>query len=231
MRGWRAPEGRLPHTATGVHVWLAVMPERWQGSDELLSPAERCRAARFVFDRDRAWFRFHHTALRMILAGYTGHDPDALPLSASPTGKPALEGTRWRFNLSHSGPVALCALAAERQVGVDVERLRPMPEAGRLAARFFAPAERESLERLEGTAQEAAFFACWTRKEAFVKATGEGFGRDLHSFTVPVEPRRRRPWHIEGGWTGLPLPAVDGCAGALVVEGDALPVHAWRFAA
>jgi 4'-phosphopantetheinyl transferase len=214
------------------------MPENWQASCEVLSPAERTRAAKFVFERDAARFTFHHTALRMILARYTGLEARSVPLAVGAGGKPFLEAGSggWQFSLSHSGPAALCAVAEGREVGVDLERLRPMPHALEIAGRFFAPAERDALGRLEAAARDAAFFACWTRKEALVKATGEGFRRDLSSFAVPVDPARRRPWRVEAlsgdqGWTGICLPPVPGFACALVVAGEAVPLNAWEFRA
>ena len=232
MPDWPSPQGDLPYRSDALHVWAARMPEGWKAEGDILSPAERERATRFVFDRGRMEYTFHHSTLRTILGRYTGVAPERVPLAARPNGKPVLEAPyeRWRFNLAHSGPVLLCAVAEACEVGVDVERVRPMPDAAQIAARFFAPDEREALERLDAAEREAAFFACWTRKEAFLKATGEGLRRDLESFAVPVEPALRGPWRIAGNWSVFGLPEFHGCACALAVKGDLPPVRTWEFA-
>jgi 4'-phosphopantetheinyl transferase len=230
MYRWCQPEGRAPYRRDGVHVWLARMPDGWSGGPENLSDEERLRAARFVDERHRRAYVFHHTALRAILAGYTELAPERIRLSRRDGEKPVIEGAPggWTFNLSHCGAVGLCAVAAGREVGVDIERVRPMPNAMNVARRFFAPAEVAVMERLEGEARDQAFLACWTRKEAFVKATGRGLRRDLRSFTVPVDARGEGPWEIEPGWTVAGLPRVEGYVCALAVEGRLPAVHTWR---
>jgi 4'-phosphopantetheinyl transferase len=230
MTEWRAPEGAFPYVAGAIHVWLALMPESGPPDPGALSDEERARAARFVFERDRAHYTFHHAALRGVLARYAGVPPRDVPLITRESGKPALACGPWRFNLSHSGPAALVAVAGGREVGVDIERLRPMPDALAIAGRFFAPAEFGALAARYGAEPEPAFFSCWTRKEAFIKATGEGLQRDLHSFEVPVDPAASGPWRING-WTVTGLPPVPGYACAVACEGDPLPVCTWTFSA
>lgn len=214
-----------------MHVWLAAMPQEWQAGQAILSCEERTRAAKFVFERDRAHYTFHHTALRMILAGYTGLAPGDVPVVSRAGEKPTLAAPyeHWRFNLSHAGPVALIAVSAGCEVGVDVERLRSMPDALSIAERFFSPAERDALATLDAAGRDAAFFACWTRKEAFIKATGEGLRRSLDSFDVPLDAALPAPWRIGGRWTIVDLPPVPGYASALAVEGDIPAVYGWEF--
>ena len=231
MIPWQPAGGPVPYRAGTLHVWLAIMPEGWQGEAPALSSEERARAARLVFDSDRAHFRFHHTALRTILAGYLGLAPAWVPLVISGNGKPALAPPwdGWRFNLSHSGPAALVGVSQGRPVGVDIERIRPMPAALGIARRFFSRGEQEALEALAPREREPAFFACWTRKEAFLKATGEGLGRGLGGFTLPVDPDDPGPWPVAEGWTVLALPPVPGYACAAAVEGGPVPVETRAF--
>ncbi|HUD32570.1 MAG TPA: 4'-phosphopantetheinyl transferase superfamily protein, partial [Variovorax sp.] len=164
----------------------------------LLSPAERARKQRFVFARDRNRFGIAHVALRELLAQRTGRDIDQIELTESPLGKPmfATAGPPGPaapyFNLSHSQGLGVIALSDDHEVGVDVEVLRPMPDRGAMARTYFTPAERATLERLESLgalAAERAFFTCWTRKEACLKALGLGLQLATDSFEVGVDAR------------------------------------------
>ncbi len=231
MRCWREPAGGLPYRREAVHVWLAVMPGGWEPRADTLSAAERERAAKFIFERDCTRYLFHHMALRRILSGYTGLPPGDVPFAAASGGKPFLPAPYgcWRFNLSHCGEAAVCAVAHGREVGVDIERVRAMEAAESIAGRFFAPAEREALRGIPEARRDAAFFACWTRKEAFIKATGEGLQRALDSFSVPVDPEECGPWPLPGGWTLTGLPGIPGYACAVAVEGGPAAVETWRF--
>jgi 4'-phosphopantetheinyl transferase len=229
MDAWRPPAGGLPWQPDAVHVWLAMMPEGDRPVAHALSAAERERAARFRFERHRAEYIHHHEALREILSGYTGAPPESVALACGEKGKPALDPpAAWRFNLSHSGPAALVAVAHEIEVGVDIERIRPLAHAEAIAARFFAPAECAALRGLPPEQREAAFFACWTRKEALLKASGDGLSRPLSSFAVPVDPAAAGPWRVEG-FTLTALPAPPGYAAALAAAGSLPPLRRWRF--
>jgi 4'-phosphopantetheinyl transferase len=176
-----------------------------------LSPEERERAVRFRFDRHRDDYIFHHATLRRILAGYLGVNP---AIGANALGKPVLCAGGLHFNMSHCGPVGLYAVAA-RELGVDVERIRPMPDAAPLAARFFTPAERDAIG-----SDEDAFFTCWTRKEAILKAAGDGLRRPLDSFEVYPAGL---PLAV-GAYTLLEFPTIPGCAAAVAIAGDPAPV-------
>lgn len=231
MDVWRDPGGPLPWRRDAVHVWLAMWPEDAPACSGVLTAAERERAARFLFERDRARFIRSHTALRVILSGYTGIAPELVPLRTAGGGKPELDlgmDGGWRFNLSHSGSAALVAVAYGREVGADIERIRHMEDGRGIASRFFAAGECTALEAVPAEIYDQAFFACWTRKEAFIKATGEGLGRGLGSFAVPVDPAGVGPWAVEG-WSVKALAAPAGYACAVAVEGDAGTVCCWRF--
>ena len=155
-----------------------------------LSPDERERADRFVFARDRDRFVAGRAFLRLLLAQYLGCEPRALRFRYGPNGKPALADERsdLHFNLAHSGALAVCALARGSELGVDLERLRPIRDAEGVVRSAFSPREVARLESLPETARLRAFYEGWTRKEAFLKALGHGLARPLDSFDVTLGP-------------------------------------------
>jgi 4'-phosphopantetheinyl transferase len=186
----------LPLEVGDVHVWCVRLDSGELGpAGDVLSHDERSRAARFHFERDARQFSRSHVALRTILARYRDVEPAMLRFAAGPHGKPALDPpSSLRFNLSHSGERALVALAWGREVGVDIEDRRNPKRQHHdatsllaLVRATFSDAEVRALEALESSAVERAFFRCWTRKEALVKATGRGLSFDLRSFDVSVE--------------------------------------------
>jgi 4'-phosphopantetheinyl transferase len=153
----------------------------------VLSVGEREHAAHFQRRRDRERFVVVRGALRVILAGYGAGFADRLVIVAGDHGKPMLvPPSPLRFNVSHSGAVGLVAIAFEREVGVDVEEIRPRPGLRAVADRFFAPGEIAALERLGPAEFVAGFYRCWTRKEAYVKARGLGLRLALSDFEVSV---------------------------------------------
>src|ERR1700691_1568203 len=166
---------------------------RWQ---KLLSSDEAERAARFHFPRDRQRFVAARALLRTILAGYlAGHfktDPGSLSFSYSDKEKPSLApahaGSNIAFNLSHSGEVALLAFTRGREIGVDIEQARGNSDIEGIARRFFSPAEQKQLAALPVEKRADGFFRCWTRKEAYIKATGDGLSLPLTQFDVALEP-------------------------------------------
>lgn len=162
----------------------------------LLSPAERERQQRFVFARDRHRFAAAHAALRELLAHHTGQPGAALDLTEGPFGKPMLAGPAPsgpgvpHFNLSHSQGLGVVALSDTHEIGVDVEMLRPMSDRVAMARIYFTPIEHEALaylETLDAVAAEQAFFVCWTRKEACLKALGLGLQLATDSFEVGID--------------------------------------------
>lgn len=167
-----------------------------------LSHDELQRAARLVQTRHCDRFIAAHGRLRKILSHYTGCEPGQLAFEVSDAGKPSLRplgaaSEPLHFNLTHSEDVAAVAVCRTAQVGIDIEMVRPVQDG--LAPRYFAPEETASIEALPQDRQLAAFFRCWTRKEAFVKATGEGIRRGLNSFVVSVGPNEAaRALSIDG---------------------------------
>jgi len=180
-----------------AHVWLFELSAS-AGSLEYfraqLSPDEKARAERFCFEHLRVSYVIAHGVLRSILAKYVNAAPATLDFCYNQQGKPSISGGgRIRFNLSHSGTLAACAVAADCDIGVDVEQIRDMTDLFDIATRFFSPAECADLARTPLDRQEPAFFNCWTRKEAYIKAIGGGLSIPLDSFCVsllPEEPAR-----------------------------------------
>lgn len=170
-----------------VHVW-SIGLDRPDASvrrlAELLAPDERARAERFVFPRDRRRFTVARAALRTILGVYLAREPAGLVFGYGPRGKPRIDA-EIEFNLAHSHELALCAVA-RRPVGIDLEHRRPIAEVARLAETAFSPPERAVLLALPESARADAFFACWTRKEAYVKARGDGLYLPLDGFDVSL---------------------------------------------
>jgi 4'-phosphopantetheinyl transferase len=174
-----------------------------------LSPAERVRAQRFVFARDRDRFGIAHAALRELLAQRTGRDGASIALAEGPLGKPRLAPAGSaslagpaapHFNLSHSQGLGAIALSDDREVGVDVEVLRPMSDRAVMARTYFTPAEQAALERLEArdaVSAERAFFVCWTRKEACLKALGLGLHLATDGFEVGVDTLDGEPCELD----------------------------------
>ena len=219
--------------ADEVQVWKvnlapnAALPADWQA---VLSADERERAAHHRVAEARRRFVLVRHALRCLLASKLHIPPAAVRFSGPPNAKPALQGatgpTALRFNVSHSGDWGLIALALGREVGVDVEQHRDLPDALELATRFFAPDEATTLRSLPATVQRQAFFDAWTRKEAFVKALGKGLFLPLNHFSVslaPNEPARLLRVADDPAaaakWRLASLDVGGGYSAALVVEG------------
>jgi medium-chain acyl-[acyl-carrier-protein] hydrolase len=220
-----------------VHLWRIRLDPPLPAIDRLaesLSPDERERAARFMFDQHRHRFRAARGSLRQVLARYLHVSPAEIAFQIGPAGKPDLVSSlssTLRFNLSHSGDLALIGVTLGRQIGVDVEHVRPMPNALGLAERFFAPGERQVLRELPEQEQVHAFFRCWTRKEAYMKACGLGLSLGLERFEVAFRPgATARLLHVEGQpneslrWWLADIPAGHEYIGACAVEGGPCPV-------
>lgn len=190
IAGWPAglPRGE-------IQIWWARLDDLDDRQDRfgfLLAADESERAARFHFDRDRRRSVAGRALLRLLIGRCLGSDPGRLRLVAGPSGKPELPASdnpaSLGFNASGSGGVAAYAFATGREVGIDLEQHRPLPDADRVAARFFSPREYQALQAVPSPQRPAAFFAVWTRKEAYVKATGDGLSRPFGEFSVSALP-------------------------------------------
>lgn len=177
-----------PFAGVRLHrIDLAAAASAYERCVDLLAADERERGALYRFEADQRRFAVTRAALRLVLADAGLGPPECLTIVAGAFGKPELaQQSPLRFNVAHSGEVAMVALAEGREVGVDVEQVRPRPDLRAVAARFFAPAESAAIAALDGAALEEAFHRCWVRKEACVKATGHGLRTAFDSFVVGV---------------------------------------------
>jgi 4'-phosphopantetheinyl transferase len=236
---WPAPPGPVELAAGEVHVWCAALgrpPEEIAELAALLSPEERERAARYRAPRAREEFQASRALLRVLLGRYLGRDPSRLELRPGPQGKPALAGDApLSFNVSHSFGVALIAVRAGGEVGVDLEQVRPFENDLGLAERFFCAAEAAALQAL-GEGRREAFFHVWTRKEAYLKAGGLGLSGGLERVEVSVPPDDPpRVLRIDGAegparcWSLRALAPLPGYVGALAVEGHDYRLRCWQL--
>ncbi len=177
-----------------VDVWSVRLDEPARTGSEILtlSPDEIARANRFHFEKDRIHFTRCRSALRDLLAGYLAIPAADIRFEYLTSGKPQLAAEQnpsaLQFNVSHSANMALIAVGSEHRLGVDIEKIRGDVDTSALAERFFSLRERAGLQALPEHLRVPGFFACWTRKEAFLKATGEGLSFPLEDFSVTTHP-------------------------------------------
>jgi 4'-phosphopantetheinyl transferase len=267
---WSSPHLSPVAAADEVHVWRAWIdrPALLPALEDILTPDERERAARFHFERDRSRYVATRGLLRRILGRYLESEPSSLRFDYGPHGKPELAADHrigmLRFNASHSGALVLVAVALGRRIGVDVECHRPDTRVEELAARFFTENENSALRQaMEGAraaglevdteagadatrggrettavepgtrAECEAFFALWSFKEAYIKATGSGFSRPANSFDVEMGPKGPRLVAVSGDpveaarWSLRRLFPAEGYSGAVAVEGHGWHLSCW----
>jgi 4'-phosphopantetheinyl transferase len=227
-----------------VHIWHASLeqPEnavRWLSS--LLSQQEVERAERFHFEQHRLFFITARGILRHLLSLYSRIEPERVQIQYIHNGKPVLAGegaSDLRFNLTHSGNLVMYAFTRGREVGIDVEQLKPIEELDQIAERNFSSSERTVLKRLPHPDRLKAFYLCWTRKEAFIKAIGEGISFPLQEFDVSLRPGEpARLLSVFGSqkeasrWSMSDIRVPEEYAAALVVEGQQplLVKREWHF--
>ena len=240
---WLRPPDDLDLHAHRVDIWrvsLDLSTETLRFLESSLSADELHRAARFHFSSDRDRFIAAHGCLRGILARYFHSEPGQLSFSTGSHGKPAIDLASSErgveFSLSHSGDVALVAVAGEQKVGVDVERIRQGISAPVIARQYFSKSEVAELLALPSEHREVGFFNCWTRKEAYIKAQGFGLSLPLESFDVSLSPnepailRATRPDPEESArWTLQHLNVYPGYAAALASEGSVKMLNSWDW--
>jgi 4'-phosphopantetheinyl transferase len=222
------------------HVDLDGNVEELSGLERLLSEDERKRAGRFHFNLDRRRYVIGRATLRRLLGRRLRCRPEAVQFRYNPQSKPALvraEGdAEWRFNVAHSGGLALIALSLGREVGVDLERIRPDVECLELARRYFSPHEIAELEAMAPADQQCAFFNGWTRKEAYLKAHGIGLSLPLDQFSVSLGPKacllsaEHDPGQL-GRWELHSWEPAAEFVAALAVEGDGLRIRHSKWTA
>ncbi len=226
-----------------IHVWCASLDQPvtlFYKFIQTLSTDERIRAERFHFERDRRRFIIAHGILRMILSSYLSVELSRLQFRYGKYGKPALADTSgketFRFNLSKSDGLALYGFTRDREIGVDIEHIRDIPEMDQIAERFFSVRENVVFRALPESKKKEAFFSCWTRKEAFIKAIGDGLSWPLDKFDVSLVPGKpARLLRIEGDskaasrWTIQELRPGSGFAAAFAIEGGSWDLHCWQW--
>ena len=240
---WGFPPATIVLGSNEVHVWRAPLDEPPPQMDSFrhsLAADEQARAERFYFQRDRERFITAHRVLRAILSLYLNRAPKCLSFCYSSHGKPALAwesgGDAIRFNMSHSHGVALYAVTRGREVGIDLEFIRRDLEVEQIAERFFSRRETATLRALPTDLRKYAFFLCWTRKEAYIKARGEGLSLPLDQFDVsliPGEPAALLSTQPDSDealrWSLQELTLASGYVGALAVEGRGWSLSCWQW--
>jgi 4'-phosphopantetheinyl transferase len=220
------PQLRL--TENEIQVWCAKLDIGATALVDLaahLSSAEKERAAQFSVAVERDRFIAARGILRELLGRYVQRAPASLSLKTSLRGKPNLCRRSGeldaRFNLSHSHGLALFAFCLGREVGIDIEKIRPEFMRDGIAEQYFSAQEREDLRATPTELRPEAFFRCWTRKEAYLKARGDGLYVPLESFTVSLKPNEPpKLWSVDSeNWNLYSLETHDGFVGAVVVEG------------
>jgi len=240
---WKKPPADLALGRDDVHVWrcwLDLTSARVQSLLHTLTPDERSRAERFYRRKDRDHFIVGRGVLRNILSYYLHVEPGQLRFCYNPYGKPALTGETGmdtlRFNVSHSHGLALYAFTQDREIGIDIEHIRPIPEAEQIVKRSFSALENAVFHALPTRLKHEAFFNCWTRKEAYIKARGEGLSLPLDQFDVSLtpgktakllnircEPQEATRWSLQELMPG------PGYVAALAVKGHGWQLKCWQW--
>ncbi len=234
------PEGEPLLSAGHTHVWRAIVDvplARLQVYQDSLSPDEQERAQRFNIPQHRRRFMAARGILRHILARYLKTPPKNIRFELGPFGKPFLQdpvSQTLHFNVAHSQQLAVYAVSHDVEVGIDLEGDRDPLDYMRLAERICSPEEFMVFQKLSQTKQKAAFFRCWTRKEAFVKAVGKGLAFPLRHLTVSFAPDHPpRILSVLGqspdGWSLFNLPVGKEFWGALAVTGQPGLVQGWDY--
>lgn len=240
---WPPMAGRPLLREDEVHVWLACLgsAEHQPGAVHgWLSQDERARASRYHRESDRDRFVLARGILRDLLSRYTGTLPQLVRLAATENGKPLLSERSagdLNFNLAHSEDLAVYAFARGRRLGVDIEAVRDIPELEQIGSEYFTSKERAWCGAHDTPGRTTAFFACWARKEAVVKAIGSGLVLPLQSFDTSIPEGEPGVWAefrsgagASGQWWVMNLAAPAGYTGALAIErGSGLPLRFFRY--
>lgn len=239
MFAWNPPPPEVSLPAHELHVWQAVTDQPDVVVHRLrstLSPDELARADRFYFERDRRRYIVGRGVLRNLLGAYVHQSPDQIVFNYNVYGKPA-GAAALHFNVAHSHERVLFAFTAQAPVGIDVEYvLRVVNDMDLLAERFFAPEENEVYRALPEVEKRAAFFRCWTRKEAYIKALGIGLSHPLDRFVVSLAPDRPAallssiddPQAMQR-WLVIHLEPHSDYVGAIALESRSAQLMCWKW--
>lgn len=226
-----------------VHVYCSDLDDtnnNFACCADLLSAEERERAGRFVFGRDRDRYTVSRAILKKLIMKYTGISAKDLSYANGPQGKPTLQDNMnmsgLRFNISRSGGYGLFAFAQDREVGIDIEQIREVPEMDQIISTYFSSAERDSFASLTSQEKKQAFFKQWTRKEALAKALGLGLSMPMRGVDIPLAPGKLGNLvNLDGvlagagQWTIRNVSPFSGYSAALAVEGTVFKVMCWNW--
>lgn len=240
---WEYPPQKPLLPNNEVHVWRAQLnqpAQRVQQLQQILSNDECLRAERFHFDRDRRRFIVSQGILRTIICYYTGEEPCRLKFHHGHRGKPYLKESfgsdTLQFNLAHSNEIVLYAFTCNREIGIDLEYIRDMPDAEQIALNTYSPLEYKRLQSLPKCQKQVAFFNCWVRKEAYIKAIGDGLYYALDRFDVSLAPGEpARLLSVEGDkekascWSLTAIEPQEGYIAALAVRKRHLRINHCKF--
>jgi 4'-phosphopantetheinyl transferase len=222
-----------------VHLWclpLEIGSDSLRGLRRVLCDEEHQRADRFRFEPDRRRYIAARAALRILLGRYIDQPAERIVFSYSTTGKPSLQradgGSGPHFNVSHSGEIALLAFCADAELGIDVELVHDIEDTESIVRRFFCAEEVDQWLELPAHLGQKAFYDCWTRKEAVVKAMGGGLSVPLDAFQVsfsPTDAPRVRFRH-DGDvtpWSLYDVSPASDYSGALAIRGAGWDLRCW----
>lgn len=240
---WNSPPLDLTLDLGEIHIWrvsLAQTESCLQSLQQTLSTDERTKAEGFHFPKGRSQFIVSRGALRAILSRYLNINSHILRFDYNSYGKPSLiaaqGGNTLRFNLSHSGGMALIAITKNREIGVDIEGINPNFPCLEIAESFFSSLEKSVLRSLPEHLQATAFFTCWTRKEAYIKAVGKGLSIPLNQFDVSLAPGEPAALlNVEENpeeasrWSLIELMPSSDMVAAVAVAGDCSKLHCWQW--
>ena len=240
---WRLPHDELALTYNAVHIWYVPLDQSVSAVQQfarVLAPDERQRAERFHFERDSHHYIIGRGVLRTLLGRYLRCEPAQIQFCYGERGKPALVSPQPSrplcFNLSHSRERAVYAFTWNRELGIDIEYMRPLDDAESIAEHFFSKREYQQLCALPQEAKQRAFFTCWTRKEASIKAGGDGLSYPLDQFAVSFVPGdTAQPLevyndpHETARWSFHALQTEDDYAATVIVEGHNGQLMCWRW--
>ena len=226
-----------------VHIWFARQPSICISDlDAYLSRDELDHTGRLRFEQNRFAYKFAHGVLRDILSMYLRHSPSEIRFDKNNFGKPFLDSitmdSRLQFNLSHADHMVVVGIRAGQNIGVDVENVRPIDDIPAIAQSYFSRRERDYISAQESADQLRAFFSCWTRKEAYIKAVGKGLSIPLNSFEIAANSHREERFGVSGlfaadqtSWQIADLNLPQGYVGAIAVDTriDRLTQFEWQF--
>jgi 4'-phosphopantetheinyl transferase len=234
---WFAAPPDLRLEPNEIHLWRADLdqsPPILEQLSQLLNEQEQARSQKFVRAKDANRFAATHGILRHILSRYLRVVPQNIEFTVAALGKPALRNDpKLHFNLADSGDLVVYAISGGRELGVDVERHREEFVGREIVQRYFSKAEQTEYFALDSAFQKEAFYLGWTRKEAYIKARGEGLHADLKSFDVSLTPKKPFLLTSEDAdrWSRYSFCPKPGYAAALVVEGKELDIRHWQWEA